>query len=232
MITHPMPISRINHNPFYIKVFTKKERQKYSRARNRIEAGIEYHGLKNIRIITLTTKAGTDMDWQNMRNDLKTLMKGYRRNGYNIEYIFSPELSPRRKLLHLHGMFATKETILEGDLSDRWERIHAGSFRVFIERIRSPKAIQKYVTKHILKGNEQVRQTGSYRGYICSRGWLPNGWNQVRTEFIREGIRRIEDEYVNQEQENVIWNHVNRKFLDWCKLEGIMRRSKLENETT
>lgn len=190
------------------------EARRYARGINRVMSGIWGRELSKFRECTLTTREGDDNTWYRMRKDIAKLIARLKTRGIVVEYCFSPEVSPKSGLLHVHGfIYMRKGSIELYELQALWKDIH-GASQVTMKEARSHKAVCKYMVKHMLK--EYVEDIGFKGKLLLSRKWLPLGWKQVREHLVKWAMDRV---YSFGEG---IWAIMNKMYEDWCKGETIM----------
>ena len=169
---------------------TRDEKRKYAIAMRRLNVGTWGYAVSTLRAVHLTTKAGNDNSPWVFARDLRKLVRGFRADGYELEYNGALEFSPDNHLLHWHGIFRVKGGLFvkpmntwEGrasvrrELGDRWNECH-GAFVVQITEVASRVQLKEYILKHILKQyigiDEDIRNK-----FLFSRGWMREGWKRA-----------------------------------------------------
>lgn len=163
---------------------TQKEKRKYAKAMRRVEFGIWGRKISLFRTITLTTREGDDNSAKRFGKDVRTLIRWFRKLGYEVEYCGVYEFTPRKHLLHWHGLLRIKGgyfPITRRELGDKWNEIHH-AFVVEMKKVNNKKWLSKYINKHMVK--DYLNAEGEIRNkFMVSKGWMPVGWQELITDF-------------------------------------------------
>jgi hypothetical protein len=188
-------------------------KRRWAKGMNRVQSGIWGKDMMLFRSITLTTVGGQDNTWVRMSKDVKLLIKRIRDRGVVVEYVLSPELSPGKGLLHVHGLLRfDKGEISLVDLGVLWEDIH-GAVQVDLKRVHKFEALTKYIVKHMLKDYPEA--IGFKGRLLISRGWMPAGWQVARKFLVRWALERLGGFMP-------VWPIMNEMYRRWCAGESVM----------
>lgn len=209
-----------------------KEKRRYAKAKQTFELGIWGQDLNFVKGVELTTRGDYRNNWEDMKQDNCNLRKKMRREGILSEDCFCAEVSPKSRLLHLHGFYRLTQSMrsaqLHSLLSDYWERIH-GAPVVWVQDIYSWEGISKYNVKHALK-NYSSLEFGNMR-LLKSRGWLPLGWKQTQWVLVRWALEHgaqwtPEDDFDGygcaSEYVPYAWQIMREYFWRWCNDEALI----------
>lgn len=187
-------------------------KKRYARAINRIKAGGYGRPIKDLKEFSLTTKEGTDNTWATFKKDFTKWVRQLReKEGFYFEYVASPELTPEKGLLHVHGVLAFQGVMSLKVMSKYWKMIH-GASRVHIRRVKSYKAYGNYIIKHMLKNSKDLSLLKAR--ILMSKDWLPHGWYKCLKEQCRWAIEMI-DRGID---EGAVWYEVDRRYKSYCEL--------------
>ena len=209
-----------------------KEKRRYAKAKQAFELGIWGHDLNLVKGVELTTKGDYRNNWEDMKQDNRNLRKKLRVEGIISEDCFCAEVSPKSRLLHLHGFYRLTEPMrsvqLHSILSDYWERIH-GARVVWVQDIYSYQGLAKYNVKHALK-NYFSFEFGNMR-LLKSKGWLPLGWKQTQKVLVKWALEHgarwtpeddFEDYGCASEYVPYAWEIMKNYLWRWCNDEALI----------
>lgn len=208
-----------------------KEKKCYAKAKRTFELGLWGHPLNLIKGVELTTKGDCKNNWKDMKQDNENLRKKLRREGIISEDCFCAEVSPKHRLLHLHGFYRLREPMsavqLHSKLSKYWEAIH-GARVVWVQDIYSAEGLMKYNVKHALK-NYSNMEFGNMR-LLKSKGWLPLGWKAVLRVLVKWALAHgaqwdfETDNMENYHLQDYIpygWEVMRELLWRWCNDETV-----------
>lgn len=211
------------------------DRRKYAMGMRRLSLGIWGHKVSTLRAVHLTTRKGDDNSTWKFAKDLRKLINGFRRDGYDLEYNGGLEYSPENHLLHWHGIFRVKggyfikpmigwanKALVRAELGKRWNECH-GAFVVQIKEVGREADLRAYILKHIMKeyiaGDEDLRNK-----FLFSRGWMRPGWKVVE-DLAKSwvlGGQECEGGISAMFMTKEMWSKVNEIVEAWCKRETVM----------
>ena len=133
------------------RVLNHNDKTKYALGMRRLNVGCWGFPLENLRAVHLTTREGDDNSSWRFSKDLRKLVNSFRREGYEIEYCGVLELSPKKHLLHWHGLFRIEGGFFISDdmrvarrtLGDRWNELH-GAFAVKMVPVTHTLELEQY----------------------------------------------------------------------------------------
>ena len=193
---------------------THADKTKYAQGMRRLNLGIWGYPLSTFRAIHLTTREGNDNTTEVFARDLRKLVSGYRRDGYDVHYDGALEYTPEKGLLHWHGVFRIKGgyfPVTRRMLGDKWNEIH-GAFRVVIKPVGSVRDLMVYITKHIMK--EYVGIEDNIRNkFLFSRGWMREGWKDVEAIAKKWVLGPRTPLWMNKQK----WDLVNQIMQAWAE---------------
>ena len=203
---------------------THGEKAKYAVAMRRLNLGFWGYPLSTLRAIHLTTREGNDNTTRVFARDLRKLIAGWRAEGYDVQYDGALEYTPKKGLLHWHGLLRVKGGYFPETrrmLGDRWNEVH-GAFAVQIKEVNTNKELREYIIKHILK--EYVGEDDTIRNkFLFSKGWMRHGWKQVEDiakTWVLGGLSSI---YMDKKR----WDLVNQVLLAWAEKRKAMFLGKV-----
>ena len=174
--------------------------------------------------------------WKQLKNDNRQLKLAMKRLGFDYEYCLCPELTPGKRLLHLHGLIRVKNDVKMADffkaLSENWMILH-GSPVVWIGEVYNMKNLIRYNTKDAIKNYLSERFEFGYVSprLLKSRKWLPSGWKKAQKIFVSWALTKrdwmLEDqkfyspEAVDREYVFDKWGCVSEYLRKWCQGEQI-----------
>jgi hypothetical protein len=169
----------------------RKESKCYATTLQSAAMGIWGHDVECLWSVVLTTwsqavftqgknKGASKNTYKCLKADLAKLRFELEKLGYNLEYWFAPEVTPKKHLYHAHGFFRTygavSEIMFNQDVHRLWGLIHDSPI-VYFENIYSIEIAIKYKVKDATK-NFINNAAGNMR-VLKSRGWLPKGWKKA-----------------------------------------------------
>lgn len=205
-----------------------RDRRRYARAKQTFELGIWGYPMKLIKGVELTTRLGYRNEWGFMKQDNQNLRKKLRVDGILAEDCFVPEISPKNRLLHLHGFYRLvvpmQAVQLHEILSELWDNIH-GAPVVWVQDIYSAKGLMIYNVKHALKNYIQPESMRMLK----SKGWLPVGWKEVLKVLVRWALEHgakwtYDKDYLDDFQGEYVafaWDILKEYVFRWCNDEII-----------
>jgi len=198
---------------------THGEKVKYATAMRRLNLGFWGYPLSTLRAIHLTTREGNDNRTEVFARDLRKLVSSFRAEGYDVQYDGALEYTPKKGLLHWHGLFRIKGGFfISGDihrcrrvLGDRWNEFH-GAFVVQITKVNSNKELKEYILKHIMK--EYLGEDDNIRNkFVFSKGWMREGWKEVESLAKTWVLGGLDTKWMDKER----WSLVNKIMLAWAE---------------
>jgi hypothetical protein len=223
-----------NEREEYIKKeLTISEKKKWARLKLSAELGLWLvKDVDCLFVVTLTTwskavvvrdkggrKGISRNSWKQMSLDLRKFRYNMKKLGYVYEDWFVCEVSPRSKLLHLHGFMRFEIRQNEKEIgrvvSEQWEKVHF-SPEVDVRSAWNLRGALNYDVKHTMKSfigectgeNRELFISSSNvqgerkfhvgKGVTHSKGWLPRGWKEVLRQ-LRLWALSVTDVWVDEE---------------------------------
>lgn len=211
---------------------TKAEKIKYAVGMRRLNLGTWGYPVSTLRAIHLTTREGNDNTTKMFAYDLRKLVLKFRGQGYDLQYDGTLEYTPKKHLLHWHGLFRVKGgyfPLTRRELGDLWNKIH-NAFVVQITPVDTKKQLKEYILKHMMKQyigeDEDIRNK-----FLFSKGWMREGWKEVEglaklwTLGGLESDGGLDTFYMNKKR----WELVNEIMQAWAEKRKAMFLGEVVN---
>lgn len=222
------------------------DKRKYALSMRRIEYGVWGYDIGNFQVVTLTTREGDSQDTDRFAKDFKRLVSFIRSKVGEMQYCGCYEVSPKKGLLHWHGMFRIKGGVFklyEGKmlsvkewkdkngryhskhldanrrvLGDKWNELH-NAFAVNCDRVRDMKHIGSYITKHIVKN--YLEEVIVKNKFLISRKWRRDGLKEIMERFKLWWQEGFDEVWMSRYG----WKVLNELIRSWCEVGSAVVKS-------
>ena len=210
-----------------------KKKRRYAKAMKRLEYGTWGYAPSLFRKLTLTTRGGDDNSVERFLKDLKELRRRCAALGYEIEYAGGIGYTPKKGLVHWHGLWRIKggyflcpledtKRVAEQKIRKLWLEIH-NAFEIEFDSVDSGNDLQKYIVKHILK--DLMDSAYGLERLNGSKGWPRPG--------VKEALKLIEYFVSKGKGRRVIsqdgWARVNEMEKVFCMGDNHLWRDGMLN---
>jgi hypothetical protein len=226
-------------------------KRRYAKALQTFELGLYGVEPERIKCVTLTTWSDAMMkrkgekdisrnNWKQIVKDNNFLKIAMAKDGFPYRYCFCGEISPKNKLIHLHGFMVFEKSydyaLIHEKLSKHWKRIHDSEI-VWVKDMWDTRGAIAYDCKHAVKNH--VGETFIYsdsgrmlRMILKSRDWFPPGcmemlktlrrWTSEKVDFIPEDEDEVTEEYWGREYMPFKWEMMKDYLRRWCEGEELL----------